>query len=134
MSHPDDIFQGRVCIFQHDLMLNQTYNNITSFPFPKVQQLASSVHRWLQTATKFKDGPFLWCVSPIKAFSFFLNFRMVLLSTFKHLICFLCYIMNKWWVNEIWKWLHSVAFFILRCIPAFLELGLYFSLGVAIKC
>lgn len=103
------------------------YNTITSFPFPKVQQLASSVHRWLQTVVKgegmlqsLKMALFCGVFLPSKLFFFSLFYiRMVLLSTFKHLICFLCYIMNKWWANEIGKLLHSVAFFILQCIPAF---------------
>lgn len=56
------------------------YNTITSFPFPKVQQLASSVHRWLQTVVKeegmlqsLKMALFCGVFLPSKLF-FFLSF------------------------------------------------------------
>jgi len=46
------------------------------------------------------------------------------MSDFLHFICFLVSMVNKIWIHEICKSLHSVFIYILNSVLAFLELGL----------
>ena len=59
-----------------------------------------------------------------------LQFDIILFIKFKVLITLFFLILNKIWVYEICKSLHSVFIYILQSVPTFLELGLYSFTGV----
>lgn len=108
---------------QLESYIRQDWDNI---PLPKLQELVSSVSRCLLL---LKEEEFLHnmavplfeiCCSSKWPHFFFLN---IAFSQFNHLIWFLCSVVNKLWLNEIYKTLHFVFIYILLSIPYFFEIG-----------
>lgn len=99
-------------------------SNSWSAQLPDVYGLLVKEEGMLHSYNHGLDPTFLRHPAAIKFKMSFSFLEFVLFTQFKHLIHFICSTLNKIWVYEIWKSLHSVFIYTLHSVPTFLEVDL----------